>query len=98
MAMEGFSFANATSSIVFETACIGSHEVTLVPYVNRLRKWVTLHLLTPRASGNAPSVTLDLTIIGTQSVVDHAPRGSPPEICPILNEVAGSPLLARICV
>jgi hypothetical protein len=35
-------------------------------------------------------------MIGSQSVVDQAPRGGPPDICPILNEDAGNLLLTRI--
>lgn len=52
---------SATSSRIFATACIGSHETT------------------PVAEGRAPSAKLDLTKMGTQSVVAHAPFGKPPE-------------------
>jgi hypothetical protein len=34
-------------------------------------------------------------MIGSQSVVDQAPRGGPPDIWPILNEDAGNLLLTR---
>jgi hypothetical protein len=34
-------------------------------------------------------------MIGTQFVVDQAPRGGPPDTCPILNDVAGNLLLTR---
>lgn len=51
--------------------------------------------LTICASGSAPRLTLDLTMIGSHSVVDQAPRGGPPVICPILNEDAGNLLLRR---
>jgi len=34
-------------------------------------------------------------MIGTQFVVDQAPRGGPPDTCPILNDVAGNLLFTR---
>jgi len=34
-------------------------------------------------------------MIGSQFVVDQAPRGGPPDICPILNDDAGNLLLTR---
>ena len=71
--------------------------MTFLCHVSRGRNQEPGDRLTPRASGSAPKATLDLTMMGTQSVVDHAPRGAPPVICPILNEVAGNPLIARIC-
>jgi len=54
-----------------------------------------LSKLTPWASGRAPRLTLDLTMIGSQSVTDQAPRGGPPDIWPILKEDAGNLLLTR---
>jgi hypothetical protein len=37
---------------------------------------------------------LDLTMIGTQSVVAHAPFACPPEICPMRNDVVCRPAFA----
>lgn len=48
-------------------------------------------LLTPSRSGRAPIVRLDLTMLGTQSLVFHAPLSCEPQTCPTRRAVADRP-------
>ena len=52
-------------------------------------------LLTPAASGSTPRATLDLTMIGNQSVVAQEPP-CPPAIWPMRRDVACKPLFTII--
>ena len=47
--------------------------------------------LTPVNFGKHPRATLDFVMMGTHSVVPHAPVLFGPQACPILTDMVGTP-------